>query len=76
MKRKGSLINQLNKYGPNIDLCNASLAISCQSLYGEFILFAFDGLISNCVLNLNHSYQCHKLQVLQQEGHVTNNHKV
>ena len=41
----------------------------------NLFFLAANGLISKSVLNLTQSYQCHRLQILQQEGHVENNHK-
>ena len=42
----------------------------------NLFLLAANGLISKSVLNLTQSYQCHRLQILQQEDQVTNNHKL
>ena len=50
-------------------LCHTSHYIKNLFLYAAY------GLINSRELNLNLSYQCHRLQILQQEGHVGRNHK-
>ena len=42
----------------------------------NLFLFAVSSSTNNCALNLNQSYQCHRLQILQQDSRVANNHKL
>ena len=76
IKRKRLLINKLNNNGPKINPCGTPLIISYRSLYEEFTFVRCLRLINSYVLNLNQFYQCHRLQILQQEGHVASSHKL
>ena len=73
MKRKRSLIIKLNNNRPKTDHCGTPLAISFQSLYEEFFFFSVYDFISSCVLNLNQSDTCDRLQISQQVDHVVSN---
>ena len=72
MKRKKSLINNLKNNRPKIEPCrtptihtnNYIIPITIR----RTLFFVYD-LIGSYVSNLNHFYQYHRLQIVQQEDH-------
>ena len=74
IKRK-ILINKLKNNGPKIEPCGTPLCLTTHYKKNLFSFFVYD-FLGSYVSNLIHFYQYHRLQILQQEDHEVESHRL